>query len=331
MSELIDTLRLDRQGRVDARQVEFTAIDVETTALKPGRVIEVGAVRINSEGTVLGEFSTLVNPGPRVDPGATGIHHITREDLDDAPALRDVVGYLLDLCAGSVLVAHNLPFESRFLTSEFNRMRIPVSGLPGVCTLATARSVLRTPNYRLGPLVESLGLPAVATHAALDDARACGQLIARLVTDYGLTFRSEPRFPELPKLSRIGRCAPRAAGLRGGERGWMANLMDRLPESAPHASDPVLEHSYRNLLAKALADKKIAATEAMALAKQARAAGMSAADVRRVHTDLLGSLRRLAEQDGVITAEEHHDLTKTAAALGLPELLADLPAPDTSS
>lgn len=325
MPELIDTVRLERQGRIDASTMEFTAIDVETTALQPGRVIEIGAVRINGEGTVLGEFSTLVNPGPHVDPGATWVHHITREDLNEAPAAwGDIVGYLLELCEGSVLVAHNLPFESRFLTTEFERVRPRVPRLPGLCTLSTARSVLRLPNYRLATLVEVLDLPAVATHAALDDARACARLVACLVSDHSLRLHSMPPFPALPKFPSAARCAPRVAGIRAGERGWMASLMDRLPDSMPHVPDAALESAYRDQLTEALADMKIVRAEAEALAKQARAAGMSAADVRRVHTDTIGSLRRLAEQDGIITANEHRDLTRAATALGVPEIVSDL-------
>ena len=331
MAELIEVLRLARPGRVAVERQEFTAIDVETTALHPGRVIEVAAVRMRCDGTILGELSTLVNPGRGVDPGATWVHHITREQLDGAPPLRNVVGHLVELCRDSVVVAHNLPFEERFLLAEFTRLGLRMPRWPGVCTLSAARSALRLPNYRLGTVIDALDLPAVATHAALDDARACGQLMARLVTSHGLGLSAQPRFGALPHVATAGRCAPRVTGLSAGERGWMANLMDRLPVSGLYPADAALEAAYLDLLSNALADGRITGPEAKALANQVREAGMSAQDVRRLHAGVVRAMRQLAERDGVITVQEHRDLTRAARALGVPELVADLAITEVTS
>lgn len=305
--------------------VHFTAVDFETTALHPGRVIEMAAVRMSADGTTLAELSTLVNPGRGVDPGATWIHHISREQLDSAPMMGDVIGHLFDLCRDSVLVAHNLPFEEKFLGEELRRHGIGVTGIPGMCTLAEARRALRLPNYKLGTVVHALGLDAVATHAALDDARACARLAAALINNHGLAPATAPRFTMIPNSSSGGRLAPRVTGLRAGDRGWMAGLMDRLPMTSHHSADPILEAAYLDLLTESLADGKITGPEAKALAAQARHAGMSAADVRRLHSGILAGLRQVAEADGVITASEARDLRAAATALGLPGAMDDLP------
>jgi DNA polymerase-3 subunit epsilon len=165
-----------------------------------------------------------------------------------------VVGALLAFCQDSVLVAHNLPFEERFLAHELARLGLRVPPLPGVCTLQAARAHLTMPNYRLGTLVGELGLSGVASHAALDDARACGQLLAYLLNDsrrLGLTSR--PRYSALPRVAGPPRLKPRASGLRKGARGWMACLMDRLPVSTVGVADPVMAAAYLDLLTAALA------------------------------------------------------------------------------
>jgi DNA polymerase III subunit epsilon len=236
----------------------------------------------------------------------------------------DVLGHLLELCRDSVLVAHNLPFEEKFLAHELRRHGVRVQGMPGLCTLATTRRVLQLPNYKLGTVAQMLGLDAVATHAALDDARACARLTATLITEHGMALTAKPRFTRLPELRTAGRLTPRAAALRAGDRGWMASLMDRLPVMSLYPTDPALEAAYIDLLTEALADGKITGAEAKALATQARTAGMSAADVRRVHTSVLTGLREVAEADGIITPAEERDLCKTANALGVPETLTDL-------
>jgi DNA polymerase-3 subunit epsilon len=322
----VDGLVLTTEGGHDARRFEFTAIDLETTALQPGRVIEIGAVRIQGDGTVLAELSTLVDPGPGIDPGASWVHRISRTHLDGAPSMADVAGDLIELCRDSIVVAHNLSFEERFLAREFAMLNLRMPAPPGICSLAAARAGLNSPNYKLGTVVNALGLPAVATHAALDDARACAALVACLVGECGLSLSTLPNFRDLPVLPTAGRCAPRASKLRAGQRGWMANLMDRLPIAGRYLPDPALELAYLDLLTDALADGRIIGPEAKALAAQAREAGMSAADVRRVHAGVIEAMRALAERDEIITEAEARDLREAAAALGVPELTEGLVA-----
>ncbi|MDN3358771.1 exonuclease domain-containing protein [Actinomadura sp. DC4] len=299
-------------------------VDFETTGLAPGRLIEVGAVRMRADGSVVRELSSLADPGPDVELGATWIHHITRERLEGAPPTSEVVGALLAFCQDSVVVAHNLPFEERFLAHELSRLGLDVPRLPGLCTLQAARTHLTMPNYRLGTLVSELELPGMASHAALDDARACGRLLAHLLKNSrGLTV--SPEYPALPFVPGPRRFKPRASGLRKGERGWMACLMERLPISTAGAADPAMAAAYVELLTAALADGKITGVEARALADQASRAGMSRAEVEEVHRATLQGMHRVAASDGVITPAEARDLYRAAQALGLPDHFGDLP------
>lgn len=72
---------------------EFCVIDVETTGFSPrlgDRVLEVAAVRMRGDGTVLDTWSALVNPGR--DIGATHVHGITAGEVLDAPQFGQVAG-----------------------------------------------------------------------------------------------------------------------------------------------------------------------------------------------------------------------------------------------
>jgi ATP-dependent Lhr-like helicase len=103
---------------------EFCVVDVETTGFSPrlgDRVVEVAAVRMQADGTVTDEWSTLVNP--RRDVGATHVHGITATDLVDAPLFGEIAGDLLERLDGAVLTAHNLRFDQQFLVAEVGRCR----------------------------------------------------------------------------------------------------------------------------------------------------------------------------------------------------------------
>jgi DNA polymerase-3 subunit epsilon len=330
MPELVDTLRLSRGGRFSASAQEFTAIDFETTGLNPGHLIEIAAVRVRADGTVLGELSTLINPGRGIDPGPTHIHRITRQQLDQAPSLGEVLGDFFDLCRGSVVVAHNLPFEKRFLTEELIRLGVRIPELPGVCTLSASRLAFRLPNYRLATVAAAIGITEYAAHTALADAQVCARLVSSLVMTHRLGLDRQPSFPELPRFHHATRLAPRADALPAVAPGWMAQLADRIPTAAVASAVDVVdvvdavEDAYLEMLTDALADQYISAAEGRALAALAADAGLSDDRVRRIHQGFVEAMRTVAEADGIVTAEEERDLRQVATALGVPHVLDDL-------
>jgi DNA polymerase-3 subunit epsilon len=324
MPELVESLRLLRGGHVSAGGQEFTAVDFETTGLNPGHLIEIAAVRVRADGTVLGELSTLINPGRGISPGPTHIHRITREQLDQAPSLGEVLGDFFDLCRGSILVAHNLPFEKRFLTEELARLGVRISALPGVCTLSASRQAFRLPNYRLATVAAAIGITEYAAHTALADAQVCARLVSSLVMTHKLGFDRQPAFPELPRFRHAARLAPRADALPAVAPGWMAQLAERIPTSAVAAAVDAVEEAYLEMLTDALADQHISEAEGRALAELAADAGLSDERVRGIHEGFVGAMRTVAEADGIVTSEEERDLQQVATALAVPHILGGL-------
>jgi DNA polymerase-3 subunit epsilon len=322
MSDMFDTLTLSRDGQVSAAALEFTAIDFKTSGLYPGHIVELAAVRVRADGTVRRELSTLIKPSDDVDPGHIRVHHLTPQQLAAAPPLDEVLGRFVELCRNSVVVAHNLPFESRFLAEELARLGVRIPALPGICTLSSVRVALPLPNYRLATTAGALGIEDFPAHLALAHARVCARIAATLVTTHGFGLTSQPRFPNLPHLRETGRLVPRPYNAPSGSTNWMAGLVDRMPTVSVGA----LEDAYLEMLSDALADRHISEQESHALAVLAAKAGMSKDDVRRVHNGFVMALRAVAENDGIVTVDEESDVRRVADALGVPELAHDLRA-----
>ncbi|MDT7797607.1 MAG: polymerase subunit epsilon, partial [Actinomycetota bacterium] len=59
---MIESLPLLGAGGYPAQGIEFTALEIRTTGLRPGRVVELAAVRVRADGVVIGELTTLVDP-----------------------------------------------------------------------------------------------------------------------------------------------------------------------------------------------------------------------------------------------------------------------------
>ncbi|KUP98373.1 exonuclease domain-containing protein [Thermobifida cellulosilytica] len=320
--------RLTRSGGLDPRALTFAVLDLETTGLDPkrgARVCEVAVVRMRGDGTVLDEYSTLVDPGVPI-PNAE-LHGITDTWVKGAPSFAQIAGDLLACLDGAIVVGHKLDFEEGFLAAEFARLGTPLSGIPGLCTLVAARTHLDRYGYRLPHLHHLLtGRWPTAEHSALGDARSLAALLTELVgaAPQPLYWDGPPP-SALPQLPRTRLIAPRAAGLRKGSEGWLATLTARLPlmADAPPPRRSGLD-DYQAMLAHALADGRVVGEEAEQLALLAARAGLTQETARGVHGEFLLRARDRAEADGVVTAAELRELQRAAKNLAVGHLISDL-------
>src|SRR3712207_9040862 len=88
----------------------------ETTGGSPkdNAITEIGAVKVRG-GQVLGEFQTLVDPGMEIPPYISVLTGITSMMVATAPRIDAVLPAFLEFARGTVLVAHNAPFDLGFL------------------------------------------------------------------------------------------------------------------------------------------------------------------------------------------------------------------------
>lgn len=159
---------------------EFVCVDLETTGISTpsSRIIEVAAVRINSSGKLTREFTSLAYPGSGYVHGAEFVHGIRQHEVESAPPIAAVLHQLLNFIGDRVVVAHNLPFENRFLGFEFGRALIDPGELQGFCTYSAARRLVVTAtNHKLASLAQHFKIRQAGSHRALPDARV-GALLA---------------------------------------------------------------------------------------------------------------------------------------------------------
>jgi DNA polymerase-3 subunit epsilon len=130
---------------------------------------------------VSGQFSALINPGRRLDPRAAAVNGISLDMLRNAPPFADVVDQITRLIDGSVLIAHNAPFDLAFLSSELALLHRPAPANYVIDTLRLARRLLpRRASYSLGALASDLSLPSTPAHRAQQDVLAHRELFGYL-------------------------------------------------------------------------------------------------------------------------------------------------------
>lgn len=179
----------DELGR-PLSDVTFCVVDLETTggsALRGSRITEFGAVKIRA-GEVLGEFQTLVNPDEVIPAYITVLTGITNQMVLDAPRVAEVLPSFLEFARGSVLVAHNAPFDVGFLKHFGRELAIPWPGFEVLDTAVLARRVLsrkEVPNCKLSTLAAKFAAGTAPNHRALSDARATVDVLHALFERLG--------------------------------------------------------------------------------------------------------------------------------------------------
>ena len=171
------------------REITFVVVDLETTGGSPAScgITEIGAVKVRG-GEVLGEFQTLVNPAEPIPPFIAVLTGITNAMVARAPRMESALPAFLEFARGSVLVAHNAPFDLGFLKAGCAATGLEWPGFESVDTARLARRVLtrdEAPDCKLGTLARVLRARTTPTHRALDDALATADVLHTLFERVG--------------------------------------------------------------------------------------------------------------------------------------------------
>ena len=163
-----------------------------------------------ARGEVLGEWSTLVNPGTSIPPAIQALTGITNDMVAGAPEFEELAAGLFERLEGRIFVAHNARFDYGFLRHSFERAGLFFQART-LCTVRLSRRLYPGhARHNLDSLIERHGLRCEARHRALGDASAVWQFLRVAVEQHGAEVvetaaRQISRQPALPNaLSLLG-------------------------------------------------------------------------------------------------------------------------------
>jgi len=162
--------------------------DTETSGLsKKDGICELGFIEINHNLEVIADWHSLIDPECPISPSASGTNGITDADVEFEPTMPEAMKILEEkfgLFEQILLVAHNAPFDCRFLA--------PYWGITNtLCTVNLARKVFPdAPDHRLMTLRFYLNLEVdmkgiEGAHRAMGDTMVLFALLKRLIEESG--------------------------------------------------------------------------------------------------------------------------------------------------
>jgi exodeoxyribonuclease X len=170
------------QGAEISHDTIIRCLDIETTGLEPVKddIVEIAAVDLRPDGTVVDITETLVKPRATISPLASAVHHLVRDDLAAAPNIENAI---VQFTGAQAYVAHNCSFEQGFLERYLGRQL-------WICTYKSALRVWpdfeahsnQALRYQLG-LVNPLGFERgkLVPHRALSDSVVTGAILIELL------------------------------------------------------------------------------------------------------------------------------------------------------
>ena len=175
---------------MDTDRAEFVIVDTETTGSRAGddRIIEIGAARLIG-GEIVDTFQQLVDPGRHVPNRITRLTGISNGMVYGQPSAAEVLPRFVDFLGDAILVAHNLPFDARFLDVALAEAGLPPLQNASLDTLRLARRLLSSlPSKGLSKLTQHFGIEVKGRHRALGDAAATAELLTILLERLRLEF-----------------------------------------------------------------------------------------------------------------------------------------------
>ena len=128
-------------------------------------------------------FETLVNPGRPIPAVVTELTGIDDGMVQGGPDIAEALEGFTAFAGQDVLVAHNAPFDLRFLNYERRRLAGRYFTQPWLDTLVLARRLLngRAGRHDLATLSAWADTSVRPIHRALPDAEATAEVLVRLV------------------------------------------------------------------------------------------------------------------------------------------------------
>ncbi|MEK5393298.1 3'-5' exonuclease [Margalitia sp. FSL K6-0131] len=164
----------------------FIAFDFETANRNRHSICSVGMVFVE-DGKIVDSVYSLVDPEESFDYGNIQVHGIQAYDVEGAPTFDAFYESIKGRIENQVMVAHFLPFDGYALRDNLNRYNVTPVSTQLLCSYQLSKKLLKgRSSYTLKSLCDHYEIDLLHHHNALDDAKACAEIMINLSNEFGI-------------------------------------------------------------------------------------------------------------------------------------------------
>ncbi|MBO6046493.1 MAG: 3'-5' exoribonuclease [Erysipelotrichaceae bacterium] len=164
----------------------ITVFDIEVLNDDPASVCSIGIV-VMEDLRIIEEYYTLIRPrNTKFDPYRFKVHHIKPQRLIHEKTFRQVWSDIAHYFENQIVVSHDIQTDMSHMRAAMKVSRLPYPSLKMSCTNVLAHLFYpEREKYNLSDLCSDLQIELKQAHQALEDARACSDLLVRMMTEAG--------------------------------------------------------------------------------------------------------------------------------------------------
>lgn len=220
--------------------MNFVSLDVETANADMASICQIGIAKY-ADGSLVEEWSSLINPEDYFDYINIDIHGITEEAVKDSPTFLETLDTLEYFLKNAVCVSHT-HFDRVSIGRAFERYNLDSFE---IVWLDSARVARRTweecawSGYGLANVCKIIGY-SFKHHDALEDAKASGQVLLSAINKSGLdidAWLKRVKQPINPSSSSCGSAVNRDGNPEGELYGEFLAFTGALEISRREAAD----------------------------------------------------------------------------------------------
>ncbi len=187
--DVIDEARLAvawGENEADLEAATYTVFDLETTDLSvhEGKIIEISAARIKDH-QVIDRFDSFVDPDEPLSDFTKRLTGISDKDLKGAPSPSEALEQFRNFIEGTILVAHNAPFDLAHLEANLEAYELEGGPYAVIDTLQLARQFYadKLKRFNLKAVAKYFGVELARHHRAEYDTQATAGVFMHMLAD----------------------------------------------------------------------------------------------------------------------------------------------------
>ena len=182
---------INRYKTATTQESIFAVLDTETTGLNVNeghRIVSIGATKIKNLKITNEILDELVNPERQISEPSIKIHHITQEQVQNKPVLKELDEKIYNFLENTVLVGHNLKFDIKFIirSAPYTTIAHRVKNIVTIDTIYLAAGIYpHFKSYELSFLCENLKIQTKdqTRHSAIGDSVITARLFLHLLEE----------------------------------------------------------------------------------------------------------------------------------------------------
>lgn len=177
---------------IDLKSATYTVFDIETTGLSQrfDTIIQISCLKVRNE-EVIDSFNTFVNPKRHIPENIQDLTQITDEMVKDEPVLEDIMPSFLKFMEGTVLVGHNVQFDTGMIYAKAKELGLYEKEFPAIDTANLFRAYCNPDEdkengkkrFNLEVLAKFFKVRQDQHHRADDDTRVTEECFIKMLRD----------------------------------------------------------------------------------------------------------------------------------------------------